>query len=350
MLPRLEKRAKFKTDSYYYGRGKLLLSGEYFVLDGAKALALPVSMGQSLSVRYAPSFDPILYWKSFDHEKKVWFEARFEFWHFNCLDANPHEAVAFLQKILRQVRRHNPHFLRDEVDVFVETFLEFPLAWGLGSSSTLVHNIAAWAYVDPFKVITDVTSGSGYDVAAAQSDGPIMYQRTQDGPIWYHSSFDPPFKDQLYFLYSGRKQDSAFAVTYYVGQNDLRSKISEKVAEISEITDQMEQAKSLEDFEKLIWGHEQVVSKSLKLERFQDRYFPDFWGQIKSLGAWGGDFLLVTSSRSCMETKRYFLEKGFSVLIPYSEMMGEFPKDNSVEDSKCCFGDLKINMSKQVRV
>ncbi|MEQ3661167.1 MAG: GHMP kinase, partial [Flavobacterium sp.] len=34
----------------YYSNGKLLLTGEYVVLDGAKALAVPTKFGQSLSI------------------------------------------------------------------------------------------------------------------------------------------------------------------------------------------------------------------------------------------------------------------------------------------------------------
>ena len=35
----------------FYSNGKLLITGEYVVLDGAKALALPTKFGQSLLVK-----------------------------------------------------------------------------------------------------------------------------------------------------------------------------------------------------------------------------------------------------------------------------------------------------------
>ena len=38
-----------KTQTFY-GHGKLLLTGEYAVLDGAKALSIPTRFGQSLEV------------------------------------------------------------------------------------------------------------------------------------------------------------------------------------------------------------------------------------------------------------------------------------------------------------
>ena len=37
--------------SQFYSHGKLLITGEYLVLDGAKALAVPTVFGQDLSVK-----------------------------------------------------------------------------------------------------------------------------------------------------------------------------------------------------------------------------------------------------------------------------------------------------------
>jgi len=36
----------------YYSRGKLLITGEYFVLEGATAFAVPLRFGQSMAVDY----------------------------------------------------------------------------------------------------------------------------------------------------------------------------------------------------------------------------------------------------------------------------------------------------------
>ena len=37
----------------YYSNGKLLITGEYLVLDGAEALALPTKFGQNLIIENA---------------------------------------------------------------------------------------------------------------------------------------------------------------------------------------------------------------------------------------------------------------------------------------------------------
>ena len=112
-------------DQFFFGHGKLLLSGEYFILDGAIGLALPTQAGQSMGISYSQSFDPKLIWRSYDAEGKLWFESSFEFWHFNCLNENPRFESLVLQKILRSARRQNKHFLREENEVLVKRFSIF---------------------------------------------------------------------------------------------------------------------------------------------------------------------------------------------------------------------------------
>ena len=56
----------------FYSNGKLLITGEYVVLDGAKALAVPTKFGQYLEVK--PSEKKSIYWKSFDSNNQIWFE------------------------------------------------------------------------------------------------------------------------------------------------------------------------------------------------------------------------------------------------------------------------------------
>ena len=312
------KKRLGQNEQTYFGRGKLLLSGEYFVLDGASALVLPTKLGQSMTVRYSPSFNPKLHWKSFDSNNDLWFESKFEFWHFDCLDSSSDSTVMFLQKILRQARKQNQHFLRDDVDVYVETNLEFPLDWGLGSSSTLIYNIAQWAYVSPFNLLFNIYNGSGYDVAAASSDCPIIYEKGKQGPNWRLSKFDPVFKDNLYFVFMGNKADSFKAIEAYLNKKMNNTAV---VNELSKISCLLEEATTLRQFNSLIKSHEQIVSETLNMTTMKDACFSDFWGEVKSLGAWGGDFVLVTSNKSSEETKEYFSLRGNQVVIPYEEMV-----------------------------
>jgi len=54
------------------------------------------------------------------------------------------------------------------------------------------------------------------------------------------------------------------------------------------------------------------------LQTVQEALFDDFRGVIKSLGAWGGDFVLAISKDNPTD---YFKERGFEVVIPYHEMI-----------------------------
>ena len=59
-------------ETNFYSHGKLLLTAEYLVLDGAKALAVPTKKGQFL--KDADAEKNTLSWKSIDHKGKIWFE------------------------------------------------------------------------------------------------------------------------------------------------------------------------------------------------------------------------------------------------------------------------------------
>ena len=55
----------------FYSNGKLLLTGEYAVLDGALSFALPTKYGQTLTISEVDS--PYLYWTSLDEKGEKWF-------------------------------------------------------------------------------------------------------------------------------------------------------------------------------------------------------------------------------------------------------------------------------------
>lgn len=312
------KKSCPEKDQYFFGHGKLLLTGEYFVLDGALALALPTKVGQSLSVKYAPSFSPTLSWKSYDVNGNIWFDHQFEFWHFKCLDENPSEEALFLQKILQQVRKQNPHFLRDNVDVKVETRLGFPLTWGLGSSSSLIYNIAQWAYVSPFELLFKTHGGSGYDIACAQSEGPIAYKKVPSGPSFSPIYFDPSFKNNLYFVYLGKKQNSREAIKEYTKKRPVEQTL---ITKITELTQEFLNAQTLKQFQSLMLTHEQLVSETLDVPMVKTALFSDFPGAIKSLGAWGGDFVLVATEKDFDFVRAYFTEKGLETVYKYTDLV-----------------------------
>ena len=297
----------------FYANGKLLLTGEYLVLDGALAIALPTKLGQSLTVE--PNNKQKLIWESQDSKSYPWFQHSYTQLHQKIND-NP--IAERLRVILLQAQQQNPKFINKLVDN-ITTKLTFPRNWGLGTSSTLIHLIAQWAKCNPFELLFEAFGGSGYDIACAGADGPISYQlQAKHKPIFQSVNFNPSFKNQLYFVYLDKKQDSKKGIAHY----RAKGKISDtKIQKISTLSTEFINIRELKDFEQLIEEHENIISHLIGFEKVKAIYFSDYWGTIKSLGAWGGDFVLVTSDKSEKETKKYFNEKGFNVFLKYKELI-----------------------------
>lgn len=302
----------------YYSNGKLLITGEYLVLDGAQSLAVPTLYGQSLSVKETQ--DRLLTWKSLDDKGKPWFESDYELEDFDPVTKNTvsEEALAIsvtLKKILLEARKLNPSFLSTSQGYEITTALNFPREWGLGSSSTLINNIAQWAQIDAYVLLWNAFSGSGYDIACAQNNSPIIYQLKNSRPIVHSASFNPTFKSDLYFVYLNQKQNSRDGIAQY--RNKEFNAFS-AISQINSITQRILTCTRLSQFDKLIKKHESILSEILGTPTVKERLFPDFKGAIKSLGAWGGDFILATGNKT---TPDYFKEKGYATVIPYSKMI-----------------------------
>ena len=170
----------------FYSNGKLLLTGEYLVLDGAQSLAMPTKFGQDLIIEKIK--EPQIIWASFTHEADCWFEAVFDLpklrlssCTFNSDKEGSAEMIAeTLLDILQEAKRLNPDFLKTDGGFVIQTKLTFPRNWGLGSSSTLINSVASWANVDAFQLLWNSFKGSGYDIACAQNNTPILYQIESD--------------------------------------------------------------------------------------------------------------------------------------------------------------------------
>ncbi|MEO1517895.1 MAG: GYDIA family GHMP kinase [Bacteroidota bacterium] len=303
---------------HHSAQGKLLISGEYAVLDGALALALPTKVGQHLEVFDHYSRQAELYWRSLDHQSQCWFETRLQLPDLSCLQTSDDQATQRLQQLLQSAIRQNPDFAHQLPGRLVQTRLDFPRLWGLGSSSTLVHLLAQWAQVDSYDLLADTFGGSGYDLACAAAQGPILYQRINGQPTSKEIDFSPDFRPHIYFVYLGRKQNSREGIARY---RELGSASDSMIQHITNITEAMLAADSLRAFESLIRQHEQLVSGTLALIRAKNLYFDDYWGEVKSLGAWGGDFVLITNNRSREELKSYLQARDFHTLLSYDELI-----------------------------
>lgn len=296
----------------FFGRGKLLLSGEYLVLDGAQALALGLNTGQKLSVEDTP--ENFLQWESLEKDGSVWFSGRFDA-AGNILDATDAKVAGILSSLLKVCTEYNPGFSPVGKKAVIRA--GFDRSWGLGSSSTLIYTLGSWAGVDPFVLVREVLPGSGYDVACAgiERGNAIVYALKEGVPSWEETEYRPPFADALFFVYSGVKQDTRKAVERYRAvAADVRRKTAEQAARI---TREMLSCVELARFEELIVRHEAMVGDLLDIQPVGERLFSDYRdGVVKSLGAWGGDFFLATGK----DAPEYLRHKGFDVVLPFNSI------------------------------
>ena len=306
----------------FYSNGKLLITGEYLVLDGAKALALPTKYGQHLEVKKID--EPKLIWESYSDSNDRWLQVEFDLPRLRIisetfdseLDGGNDTLALNLQNILFEAKKLNSEFLSNEQGFYVKSKLTFARNWGLGSSSTLINNVAQWAKIDAFKLQFDTFGGSAYDIACAQNNTPIVYQIKDKNPLIKEAiNFDPSFKQQLYFVHLNVKQNSREGITHY---QNFNQNVNIFLEEISKLTSAFINCDALYDFEKLMEEHEQLISSIIKQKPIQQELFSDYFGQTKSLGAWGGDFILATGNE---ETSDYFKSKGYSTIISFQDMV-----------------------------
>jgi len=285
------------------------------VLHGATCLALPTKLGQRMKVQELSGSEVL--WNSYDNNGKKWFEAEIDLMGLDVVKSTDEVAAKYLRKIFKACCNNNSEFLSHWKKYKVDHYLDFPLNWGLGSSSTLINNMASWADVNPYHLYFDIENGSGYDVACANSEGPILYT-LGDGSIDLEEvDFHPGFAGQLYFLPLQTKVNSREAV------KAARTKNPDKglIKKASDMTEKLLDLKSLTGFENWVNEHEKMVSDYLGETKVKDRLFPDYWGAVKSLGAWGGDMVLVSSDKNQKETEDYFASKGYSKLIPFKDLV-----------------------------
>lgn len=297
----------------FYSHGKLLLTGEYAVLDGAKAISFPCKLGQQLIVECSThqNFE----WVSYLRNGEVWKAITFtldEVLHIN-------EKDPFKQRLLTILN----HIYIEKPEQFAQplkfsTHLEFHKDWGLGSSSTLINNLSQWANIDPYKLLANTFGGSGYDIAAAQSNSTFLFQRKENTVVVEPIAFSKSLKPDIYFVYLNKKQNSRSAIKNY-RKNTTSNKV-QIINEVSKISKKIESVHNLEIFEELMEVHETLISALIHLPPVKENYFKDYnHGIVKSLGAWGGDFVLVTAKDNGQLV--YFKERGFDTIFNFDELI-----------------------------
>ncbi|MDO5510522.1 MAG: GYDIA family GHMP kinase [Weeksellaceae bacterium] len=292
----------------FHANGKLLLSGEYVVLDGALALAVPAKKGQSMQVfEHSNEKSTSFEWKAYDYNGELWLQENFQLSDLKIESQSKSEASKMLTALLNVVHQAKPEIF-DKLSK-IETHLEFPNDWGFGSSSTLVSLLALWSGINAYELLAVTTGGSGYDIACAQATTPIFFQREKNGiyvkPVQLHKNILP----HLTFVHLNRKQNSREAVIEY----QQLPKSPTLIEEISNISLKMQLCDNVREFQILMQRHEWLLSTHINMPTVHSVLFPDLdVAAVKSLGAWGGDFVMVCSEK---KLENYFSEKGYKTTL-----------------------------------
>ncbi len=311
----------------FYAHGKLMLTGEYYALNGALVLAFPTKLGQSMKVHQpenaTPKRFPRLNWTAYTHTQEKWLEHSFLLAELDLGRCEYHKILktkSFLCNIICSAKSIAGQFPWNMTkDIAIDTHLEFHRDWGLGSSSTMIHNLATYFKIDPYALQYANFGGSAYDIACAGAEGPILYRKGEEDSTTEAVTFSPPYLDQLYLVHLKQKQNSREGIKHFKAQ--APSDQITTIATLDQLTKAILEAKTLSEFEDLLDEYEDIISTQLKMPKVKDRLFADYWGSCRSLGAWGGDMILVTSDRSEATTKAYFQSKGYNTFISFQEMV-----------------------------
>lgn len=301
-----------KQPAIYHASGKLLLSGEYFVLHGATALALPLKVGQRLKVQEG-SGSSILHWQAL-YKGESWFECELSPVNFTVIKSSDPEKASTLSLVFKTIAELNPGF-HPAAGTSFQTTLDADPEWGFGSSSTLISLLSQWAKVDAFQLNELLFNGSGFDIACATAQGPILYTKDQaPQPAELHY----PFADQLLLVYSGKKKNTFPEVSSFLQNSQVSAR---QIEEMSSLSNQFARCSDQPAFNQLIRDHEALVGHLINQQPVKERLFPDFEGEVKSMGAWGGDYYLASCAQPATESKKYFENNGLNIIFRWAELI-----------------------------
>jgi mevalonate kinase len=303
-----------KKPTDLHANGKLLITGEYLVLKGAKALALPVRFGQDSQL--IKTDNHVIEWESTSPEG-VWFSGKFDSDSLEILESNNINIAKELVKLLSAARKLSDSFFKDGHQVKIHA--GYPIKWGLGSSSTLCYLVANMAGVNAFELNRMVSTSSGYDVACAGQSELLFYQLKANHPEVILTHPDKALSQNTYFAYLGNKQDTKSEVKSFLAKNNFTYSDVEKVTRLSDF---ICYAQTVDELIYLVKEHEAIISFILKQPTIAAK-FPDFPGTVKSLGAWGGDFAMFVSGEDPKSISQLLHKKGFTNLFSYAEIKAQ---------------------------
>ncbi|AZA85089.1 30S ribosomal protein S6 [Chryseobacterium lactis] len=298
--------------SAIFSPGKLMLTSEYFAIDGALVLAVPTRLGQEFFFEEKDDERSLIHWEAY-HQNRLWLSAVIDYKNWQIVETNITSSAEFILKTLKNVQQLSSSKFKNNFTYYLKTNLQFPADYGLGSSSTLMNNLAEWAEIDPFQLNSISLGGSGYDIAVAKEKSAILFQ-SQPEIRYERVDFNPPFKNDLIFIHLNQKQDSREGINFYKS----KKKSPELVNEFSDITKKILLCNELENFSELMMIHERKIADFLEIPTVREKIFSDCPSFVKSLGAWGGDFVM---SAKFGGFKDYFSDKGFTTVFEWCDII-----------------------------
>lgn len=295
-----------------FSPGKLMLTSEYVAVDGALVLAIPTKLGQEFFFTEEKDEKSLIYWDAY-HQDQLWLKTIINYQNWEILETNNQKASEFILKVLKNVQDLSKTKFRSNISYLLKTILQFPPDFGLGSSSTLMSNLGEWAGIDPFILNEISLGGSGYDVAVAKEKSAVLYTRFPER-VYKKVNFDPTFKDELIFIHLNQKQDTREGISHYKSKTTS----TELINEYSELTKMIVNSENLEEFSQLMTIHEQKLSNFLGVPTVKEKYFQNCPSFVKSLGAWGGDFVLTSKFG---DYEAYFKNLGFDKIFSWQDLI-----------------------------
>ena len=192
--------------------------------------------------------------------------------------------------------------------------INFHRKYGFGTSATFISLLSQWSGVDPYILLEKSFGGSGFDVATATATSPVVYKIRERStiPVKIPESIQP----QLLFIYLGKKQHSAREVLSFEKIHTTKKQVSQ----MNSIVNNVLRCEEIETMELLMEESEELLSKILNAVPVKKMYFEDYPFAIKSLGAWGGDFIMATF-RDEDTARQYFNKKGCKPVFNYKQLI-----------------------------
>jgi hypothetical protein len=279
----------------FFSHGKILLIGEYAVMAGIEALALPVADGQWMNVWEIPAKGVSkLIWQSKEPDGEVWFECRIDTDIMHVSETTDEEISKTLVKLLREIQVHHPALFEHRT-LRVENECEFNRNYGLGTSSTLVSNLSKWSGVDAFTLQKLAFGGSGYDVAVGQLGKPLVYWIENEKPCWGPWLLSPELTAGWFLAFPNKKQNSRDSLADVNDKLNAMKSDTMVLQQLNAVVNAVKHPRSLPLLEAMLEMWQALLSQRLDLPRAWDtlELEPLQGGLCKWLGAWGGDVILI---------------------------------------------------------